>query len=188
MASREDRLAAFAFEGSLVPDASASRARFETLLAEYAPALRRTARLYERDASAREDLFQDMCLALWQALPRFRGESSERTFVFRVAHNRGASHAWRRRRRDAAPLDEAPEPIDHAPSPEAAAAAGERRDDLIRAVLDLPLALQQTATLFLEGLTTREIGDVLGITENNVAVRLARARQALRARLTETSS
>lgn len=65
--------------------------------------------------------------------------------------------------------------------------AGERRDDLIRAVLTLPLGVQQAATLLLEGLTPREIADVLGITENNVGVRLARARQALRTRLTEVT-
>ena len=172
------------FEDS-VPDSTAARARFEALLHSYAPAIRRTARLYEIEPAAREDLFQEICLALWQALPRFRGDSSERTFVFRVAHNRGASHAWRRRRRQMAPLDETPEPLDRAPSPEDAAMAGERRDDLARAVQALPLGLQQAATLLLEGLTPREIGDVLGITENNVGVRLARARQALKTRLTE---
>ena len=166
---------------------TAARARYEALLQSYAPAIRRTVRLYEADRSAREDLFQDVCLALWQALPRFRGDSSERTFVFRVAHNRGASHAWRRRRRQTTPLEETPEPPDRAPSPEDAAMAGERRDDLIRAVLTLPLGLQQAATLLLEGLTPREIADVLGITENNVGVRLARARQALRTRLKEVT-
>jgi RNA polymerase sigma-70 factor (ECF subfamily) len=171
-------------EGS-VPDSTTARARYETLLETWAPAIRRTVRLYETNAAAREDLFQDVCLALWQALPRFRGDSSERTFVFRVAHNRGASHAWRRRRRQMAPLDASPEPMDRSPSPEAAAMADQRRDDLARAVLELPLGLRQTATLLLEGLTPREIADVLGITENNVGVRLARARQALRTRLTE---
>lgn len=166
---------------------SAARARYEALLQSYAPAIRRTVRLYELDPAAREDLFQEVCLALWQALPRFRGDSSERTFVFRVAHNRGASHAWRRRRRHMTPLDESPEPADRAPSPEDAAIAGEQRDDLARAVMTLPLGLRQAATLLLEGLTPREIADVLGITENNVGVRLARARQALRSKLTEVT-
>jgi RNA polymerase sigma-70 factor (ECF subfamily) len=174
-----------ALEAMAVPSESV-RARYLALLESYAPAIRRTARLYERDPGLREDLVQDTCLALWQALPRFRGECSERTFVFRVAHNRGATHAWRRRKRAMAPLDDVYEPQDVAPSPEAAAVASRRSDDLTRAVADLPITLRQAVTLMLEGLTPREIGDVLGITENNANVRLARARQALRERMLES--
>ena len=64
--------------------------------------------------------------------------------------------------------------------------ASRRSGDLARAVAALPLTLRQTVTLMLEGLTPREIGDVLGITENNANVRLARARQALRELMKET--
>ena len=39
-------------------------------------------------------------MALWTALPRFRGDSSERTWVYRVAHNTALSFAASRRRRD----------------------------------------------------------------------------------------
>lgn len=173
-----------ALEALAVPSDSV-RARYLSLLESYAAAIRRTARLYEREPAAREDLVQEICLALWQALPRFRGECSERTFVFRVAHNRGATHAWKRRRRAMAPLDDVYEPADAAPTPEAAAVASRRRGDLARAVAALPMTLRQTVTLMLEGLTPREIGDVLGITENNTNVRLARARQALREAMKE---
>ncbi len=168
-----------------VPDSAVVRLRYEALIETFAPAIRRTARLYERDAGGREDLFQDICLALWQALPTFRGDSSERTFVFRVAHNRGATHAWRRRRSATVPLEAAAEPLDPAPTPEDAAVAGRQRADLSRAVLALPLGLRQTITLSLEGLTPREVADVLGITENNVGVRLLRARRALAAAMKE---
>ncbi|MFY9824915.1 MAG: transglutaminase domain-containing protein, partial [Thermoanaerobaculia bacterium] len=39
----------------------------------------------------------ELGIALWQSLPRFRGDSTERTFVFRIAHNRGLTHRSRRR-------------------------------------------------------------------------------------------
>jgi len=84
-----------------------------------------------------------------------------------------------------APLEDVHEPADAAPTPEAAAVASRRSIDLSRAVAALPMTLRQTMTLMLEGLTPREIGDVLGITENNANVRLARARQALREALKE---
>ncbi|MSV36373.1 MAG: hypothetical protein EXQ47_12375 [Bryobacterales bacterium] len=46
----------------------------------------------ERDGAEGDDLLQEITLALWAALPRFRGESSERTWVYRVAHNTGISY------------------------------------------------------------------------------------------------
>ena len=58
--------------------AESLEARYERILREQGPALRRAAGAYEFDPARREDLFQDICLALWQALPRFRGEASER--------------------------------------------------------------------------------------------------------------
>ena len=163
--------------------AESLEARYERILREHGPALRRAAGGYEFDPARREDLFQDICLAIWQALPRFRGEASERTFVFRIAHNRGLTHRSRRPA-TAADLTEAEEIADPAASPEAALQDGQRRKRLREAVHRLPLEPRQVLTMALEGLTPREIADVLGLTENNVAVRLTRARRLLRASLT----
>lgn len=154
--------------------------RYDRILREHGPALRRVAATYEADPARREDLFQEICLALWQALPRFREEASERTFAFRIAHNRGLTHGWRARGSATADLDEAEELTDPRPDPESELAEGERRDRLREAVRRLPLVARQVVVLSLEGVSQREIGDVLGITENNVAVRLTRARKLLR--------
>ena len=137
---------------------------------------------YTNTLSDRDDLLQEIAFAIWQALPRFRGDSSERTFVFRIAHNRGLTHRSRRRP-DAAGADldiVAGRLADPRPGPEAAAREGERRERLREAVLSLPLEPRQILSLTLEGLSNLEIADVLGITENHVAVRLSRARKALR--------
>ncbi|HKH49612.1 MAG TPA: sigma-70 family RNA polymerase sigma factor [Thermoanaerobaculia bacterium] len=154
--------------------------RYDRILREHGPALRRVAAAYEADPSRREDLLQEICLALWQALPRFREEASERTFAFRIAHNRGLTHGWRARGSVTADLDEAEELADPRQDPESELHDEERRDRLREAVRRLPLTVRQVVVLSLEGLSQREIGDVLGITENNVAVRLTRARKLLR--------
>ncbi len=160
--------------------------RYLRLLRAHDQAIRRLALSYERDSARRQDLVQDIWMALWQALPAFRGNCSERTFVFRIAHNRGVSHTqhWRRRRTEALD-DDAPVATSDA-DPERVASEGQRRARLQSAVQRLPLGLRQVVVLTLEGLSQREIGDVLGISENNVAVRLSRARVAL-ARLMGTS-
>lgn len=160
-------------------------ALYDRMLRDHGAALRRLAASYERDPSLREDLFQEICLALWQALPRFRGEASERTFLYRVAHNRGITHRFRRRRPLVTDLREAEEIPSSGRSPHEEAATGERWRRLAEALRSLPLSYTQVLTLALEGLPAREIGEVLGLSENNVAVRLSRARKALRQKLGE---
>ena len=117
---------------------------------------------------------------LEQVAETFREEASERTFAFRIAHNRGLTHGWRARGSVTADLDEAEELADPRLDPESELHAGERRDRLRQAIRRLPLIARQVVVLSLEGLSQREIGEVLGITENNVAVRLTRARKLLR--------
>ena len=151
---------------------------FERVLREYGPALRRLAASWERDPAAQEDLLQEILFALWRALPRFRGASSEKTFVFRVAHNRALTHRFRPRAENEE-LERALHVADPRPSPEAAAGSAQKLEHLRRALQALPVALRQVLTLSLEGLTRGELADVLGITENNAAVRLSRARKAL---------
>jgi RNA polymerase sigma-70 factor, ECF subfamily len=160
---------------------------FDRILRDYGPSLSRLAAGYERQDGAREELVQEIALAIWQALPHFRGECSERTFVYRIAHNRALTHACRRRPAHQ-PLEELPEPlepIDPRPHPEQQVTITRQRDRLRRAIQQLPLVHRQVIMLTLEELSQAEIAEVLGITENNVGVRLSRARKALKEALEE---
>ncbi len=62
-----------------------------------------------------------------------------------------------------------------------------QRDRLRSAIQRLPLAYRQVVMLMLEELSYLEIAEILGITESNVAVRLNRARKALKQALEERS-
>ncbi len=157
--------------------------QFETILGEHGAAISRLAYSYEAVAGIREELVQEIALAIWQALPHFRGECSERTFIFRIAHNRGLTHVARRRppQQSLDDLEEADEPVDPHPHPDEHLAQMNQRERLASAVQTLPVAHKQMIVMMLEGLSHAEIGEVLGITENNVAVRLTRARKALNA-------
>lgn len=164
---------------------AAREEQYRRILEQYAAGLRRVAASYQTDPSRRDDLFQDICLALWQALPHFRGEASERTYVFRVAHNRGLTDRARRRPRETE-VEAADDVADPRPDPEDEADARSRSRRLQAAVRRLPLKLRQVVALRLEGLGQRETAEVLGITENNVAVRLNRAKKVLQSLLAET--
>jgi RNA polymerase sigma factor (sigma-70 family) len=156
--------------------------QFDRILGEHGAAISRLAYSYEAIAGIREELVQEIALAIWQALPHFRGECSERTFVFRIAHNRGLTHVRRRRppQQSLDDLEEADEPVDPRPHPDEQLAQINQRERLGSAVQSLPVTHKQIIVLMLEGLSHAEIGEVLGITENNVAVRSTRARKALK--------
>jgi RNA polymerase sigma-70 factor (ECF subfamily) len=153
--------------------------RYESLLAAYQPALARMAASYEWAPHKREDLLQEILLAIWKALPKFRGDCSERTFVFRIAQNRCLTHIWQRGR-DPQTADDPPDLEDPRSDPEAQVIALREQGRLQDAIRSLPIAYRQVLTLTLEDLSQAEIAAVLGITENNAAVRLNRARNALR--------
>jgi RNA polymerase sigma-70 factor (ECF subfamily) len=149
------------------------------LLVENRAALSRLAASYTRSVGDRDDLLQEIAMALWRALSSFRGECSERTFVFRIAHNRCITHLSKRRTNVS--LEEAEiEVEDPSANAEAALAEAQERQRLMAAVRDLPAIHREVLVLALEGMGYREIADVVGISESNVGVRLNRARDRLK--------
>ena len=159
-------------------------AAYEGLLRRYVAPLRRLAWSYVHDPAGRDDLFQEIAMALWTALPRFRGDSSERTWVYRVAHNTALSFAARRRRRDGReqPGELEREPV-AAAHQEGDAIESQQREHLWAAVQELAMAERQVIVLHLEGLSAAEIEAITGVSAGAVATRLTRIRQKLAERL-----
>jgi len=154
--------------------------RFELLLALHGAALRRLAASYARTATDRDDLLQEIFMALWLALPRFRGECSARTFVFRIAHNRGITHYSRSTATRPLSDQDAEHVQPTVDATEATLSQEQQWEKLLNAVHGLPIIYRQVIVLALEGFEYREIAEVLGISDNNVAVRVNRARQLLK--------
>jgi RNA polymerase sigma factor (sigma-70 family) len=151
---------------------------FEQIVSEHGPAIWRVVASYAPPGAERDDLAQDVLLAVWQALQRFRGDASVKTFVLRIAHNRGLSQAWKRAKGPtSAELDELPDPR---PAADEQLARHQQQERFLEQVRTLPLGQRQVLSLALEGLPHAEIAAIVGITPENVAVRLGRAREALR--------
>ncbi len=152
--------------------------RFEHAMDRHGDALWRLAGAYSDRPQDREDLYQEISIAVWQALPQFRGDSSERTFIFRIAHNRAITYQTRARRNT--PKDPLPDLVDRSPTPAEDVTIRDEHDRLRKAVHELPPPAREVASLALEGLSNQEIATVVGISAGNVAVRLHRARKILR--------
>lgn len=152
--------------------------KFEQVLELYGDSLWRFTLTYEREYNRRKDLYQEILIAIWKALPKFEHRSSIKTYVFRIAHNRGITFNNRKARYDIFSK------LNFEPGSEYVGAQeqlikNEEQENLKNAVLQLSPSLRQVVLLILEGLSNKEISDVLGISENNVAVRLLRAKKRL---------
>ena len=169
-----------------VPSRAALEEQLGRLIAAHHSALRRLAASYAAAPSDCDDLLQEIAIAVWRALPAFRGECSERTFLFRIAHNRCIT--YRSRKRPTVSLDDAQiEPVDPEPGSEAMVSEEQQRRRLVEAIRRLPVIHREVLVLFLEGMDYREIAAVVGISESNVGARLNRARQQLKTLLEERS-
>ena len=157
------------------------QARLTRLVEQYQAALRRLVNFYEDDISRRDDLFQEILLGLWQAIPAFRGDSSERTWLYWIAHNIAISAVHKRHRRERSEVPVAAT-LDY---PSGTASAGdalimrEKRHAMLAAIRELPPVDRQIVLLHLEGLSHQEIEQIAGLSENAIATRLSRIRNRL---------
>jgi RNA polymerase sigma-70 factor (ECF subfamily) len=140
------------------------------------------------------DLSQEVFLRVFRTIHRFRGQSSLRTWIYRIAVNqaRNRHRFWRRRHRaDQVSLDQ--HLADHGDfvstvdaTPDRVLAQKELATQLNQALDGLPFD-QRTAIVLREvdGLSYEEIAFSLGVAVGTVKSRLTRARQALRSELRE---
>ncbi len=162
----------------------------------HAPALYRLALRLTGDPQEAEDVLQDTFLSAFQALDRFDGRSSLRTWLHRIALNAALMRLRKQRGRvivslDSSQDDDAQGDLSEVlpasePDAEALLTQQETAALLGDAIEQLPPALREAFVLReVEELSTAETARRLGISEGAVKVRLHRARRALRAYLSE---
>jgi len=134
-----------------------------------------------------DDVVQEVFVAAWTGLKKFRGDSGLRTWLFAVTVNECRSHRFRRRRRlRAVALEEARAVESRERRGEEAAMDRETFARVRQAVRKLPQKYREIIVLrYLQGLEIEEICRLLGITSNAAQVRLNRARKRLREQLSD---
>jgi RNA polymerase sigma-70 factor, ECF subfamily len=169
------------FETEQVGPDTKQKEIFLDLVDRYGRALRRLTQVYVQSAADQEDLFQEILLAIWTALPRFRRESSERTWLYRIGHNVALTHVIKIRQKASRelPQDEQVYAVRAKDNLEAGLIDRQNRRRLIEAIRVLPSLDQQILMLHLEGLSYAEMEEVTGLTSSNLGVRLTRARRRL---------
>lgn len=148
---------------------------FDRLLEQYQTAVLRVCYLYLCDRSQAEDAVQETFLKVYRKLDSFRGESSEKTWIMKIAmrvcYDMNHSGWYRLINRHVTP-----EMI-----PEASVPYEEKDDALTHAVIRLPIRLREVILLYYyQGLKVNEVAEALGISQPSVSQRLKRGREKLK--------
>ena len=128
-------------------------------------------RLYIRHSEDERDLFQEILFQAWKSYPRFDGRSKFSTWLYRVSLNTVLTF----KRRPA--LVETREELESSES--VSRDQQEETEALYQAILELSEIDRMIITLHLDGYENEEIAEITGLTKNNVAVKLHRAKSAV---------
>lgn len=131
--------------------------------------------MYATDKEQLDDLYQEIVMNLWRAYPSLRGESSSATWIYRISLNTCISY----RRKSKHQIQAVTLPVDFEAFDEEDGKTSQLRElyRLIHALSPLERAL---ILLWLEERSYDEIARIMGISKNNVGVRLNRIREKLK--------
>jgi len=170
---------------------------YERLVAEHSGDVYTLLYRLTTDAEEARDLTQETFLRAFQSIDRFRGDSSLKTWIYRIAINQARNRWrwWRRRKRDVTVSLDAtdehrdrpiagPLPSDNSPSPEEETLAREREAQLREALQSLRRSYREAVILRdVEGFSYEEIARTLQISIGTVKSRISRGRLELRHQL-----
>ena len=159
---------------------------FEALVVRYEAPLRKLAYGLVRDWGLAEDVAQDAFIRAYRKATTFRGGSSAKAWLYRIAINRAYDELRRIRRKKEVPLENVSLPERGRESTEAIAEARELQRKIAHALAQLrpeyrtPLVLRE-----IEGMTYREIAEFLDWPLGTVQIRIHRGRLELRSHLAD---
>ena len=168
--------------------ADARRTRFAALLDTHRGIVFKVANSYGRTPEDRQDLAQEIAAQSWRAFSGYDPQRSFSTWLYRIALNVAISHARSvGAQAPTEPLDERHESHDGiATADDSVRHESDQRIRALYAVIDRQSPLDRALLLlWLDERSQREIGDVLGLSESNVATKLSRLKQRLREQMAD---
>ncbi len=134
--------------------------------------------MYAATEPDRQDLFQEMVIQLWRSFPAFRGDARFSTWLYRIALNTAISDLRKQRRRPASIdpdlLPTQLQDIQYSSEKE------EQLQQLYSAIERLTELEKALTMLYLEDKSYQEMEEILGISQNNLRVKMNRIKDKLR--------
>ena len=154
-------------------------ALFATIQREHLGLVARVAHAFAREPADRDELFQDILVAIWQALPQFQEGARLTTYVYRVAFNCALN--WRRTRSRYQRRIDAYAQVAADPTAGMPPRARAQLEWLYTQINALPPLDRTVILLSLDRVDYTSIAEITGLSESNVGVRLHRIKQHLAA-------
>ena len=148
--------------------------QFDLLVREHKRTIYTVCYMFSHNKAEIDDLFQEILIRLWNGFDNYEGRSSARTWIYRVALNTAINQDKKQRRR----IETVPLTVDIDPF-EADNPKTEQVRKLHDLISQLELIDRSLVLLWLEGISYDEIGAIIGITPNNVGVKLSRIKEKL---------
>ena len=149
---------------------------FIHLLNQHQKIIYKVCNLYMDLHSDREDLFQEITLQAWKAYGNFRGDAKFSTWLYRVALNTAITFFRKDKKKpDIYSTDTMPEKVEENTDP-----VEEQVKAMYAAIGELSKIDKALVMLYLEDYSYQEIGEMMGITANNVAVKMNRIKVRLK--------
>ncbi|GAB7089666.1 MULTISPECIES: RNA polymerase sigma factor [Marinifilum] len=160
---------------------------FNQILSDNSDRIQRICRYYNSNAEDQKDMYQEVLINIWKSLDQFKGKSAISTWVYRVAVNTSLSFTGKSYREmqliintDTQNLSSILDNEDLEIKRKEEKQFNQLQNELnMLSVIDKALI-----SLMLEGLSMREIADVIGINEPNVKVKIHRIKTQLKNKLT----
>lgn len=150
---------------------------FIRLLNEHQRIIHKVCNLYMDAHADREDLFQEITLQAWKAYAGFRGDAKFSTWLYRVALNTAITFFRKEKRK---PDIYTTETIPEYGTGETYDPIEEQVKAMYAAIGDLSKIDKAIVMLYLEDYNYNDIGEMMGITANNVAVKMNRIKTKLK--------
>jgi RNA polymerase sigma factor (sigma-70 family) len=152
---------------------------FIQAITEHQRIIHKVCNLYLKETGEKEDLFQEILLNAWKGYKNFQGTAKFSTWLYRVALNTAITFYRKDNRRIMTTSwedhyqNELRNPTDNS----------EHIEVMYQAIAELSKVDKAIVMLYLDDFNYQEIGDIIGITPNNVAVKMTR----IKAKLQESS-
>ncbi|MBD2701153.1 RNA polymerase sigma factor [Spirosoma sp. BT702] len=149
---------------------------FNKWLAQHKALLFKVVRSYARTSMDQDDLFQEIIIQVWHSIPSFRQESSNTTWIYRIALNTAIK--WVNKERKHTHTNQ---PLEHLQPIlfESVSQIDERLTWLYEEIYKLDEIDKSLSLLLLDGFSYKEMATILGISESNVGVKINRIKKQL---------
>lgn len=161
--------------------------QFKTLITENGDRILRICRYYNPNTEDQKDMYQEILINIWKSLDNFRGDAALSTWIYRIAVNTSLSFTGKAFKQMKLLVNVDTENLNSLFGDESLEEKIKQEHQFALLQLELnqlSVIDKSMISLMLEGLTMREIAEVIGITEPNVKVKIHRIKEQLKLKMT----